>query len=135
MAMQKRKAAPAVNAEFDLDLGDTVVQEPKASAAFIDPELDRDNWPIILIEMEEGKPNYEFIASHGTMKNGEPFDHDMQIMRGVEVAVPPSIVDTLRCSVATHHVPRRNPETNRIELVRQDRSAVPWRLVKGGKYC
>ena len=100
----------------------------------IDPEMDRVNWPTIHIEMEDGKPNYEFVSASGTMKNGKPFGHDLQIMRGVDVQVPPSIVHVLRDAIATHHVPRRDPSNGKLKMERQDRSAVPWRLIKSGKY-
>lgn len=100
----------------------------------IDPEMDRENWPTIHIEMEDGKPNYEFVSASGTMKNGKPFGHDLQIMRGVDVQVPPSIVHVLRDAIATHHVPRRDPSNGKLKMERQDRSAVPWRLIKSGKY-
>ena len=126
------------NTDFGIDLENTAPAEVPAKRSkkeAIDPELDRDNWPVIHIEMEEDKPNYEYLAAHGTLKNGQPFGHELQVMRGVDVAVPPSIVNMLRTSVAAHyrHVPDpKNPK--KMQLVRSDRSAVPWRLVKGGKY-
>lgn len=135
-----------MNEEFDLGLPPTstkkttskkVATTPPQVAPVepeIDPELDRANWPVIHIEMEDGKPNWEYIASHGTLKNGDPFGHELQVMRGVDVAVPPSIVNTLREAVATHHVPRRDPATGKLRLERQDRSAIPWRLIKAGKH-
>ena len=141
----------SVNDEFDLGMDDEVVLPPLAKPtkkkaarsepveefvaepAFIDPEDDRENWPTIYIEMEDGKPNYEFVASHGTKKDGSSFGHDLQIMRGVDVQVPPSIVNTLKEMVATHYVPKRGPD-GRAFLDRQDRSSIPWKLVRGGKY-
>ena len=98
----------------------------------LDPEEDRENWPIIHIEMEDEKPNYEYLAAHGTMQNGQPFGHELQVMRGVDVAVPPSIVYSLRDAISSHYSSRRDSRTGKTELVKQDRSAVPWRLVNPG---
>ena len=131
--------------ELDLGLGDIDIQpipEPKSKkkvetpvkASAIDPEDDRDNWPTIRIESVDGKPNYETIVCGGTRKNGKPFLHDLQIFRGHDVAVPPSVVNTLLEAVEAHHVPRRDPATGKSMLVKQNRSAIPWRMVKGGKY-
>ena len=129
-ATRKANAAKKAAAEEVVEAKGSI----QAETAFIDPEMDRENWPTIMIEMEEGKPNYEFVTSHGTMKDGKPFGHELQIMRGVEVQVAPSVVESLRCTVSTHFVPRRDPVTNRLMLDRQDRSSVPWKLVKAGKY-
>lgn len=126
---EKKEAADAEKPD-----GKLAAATKPAEVKFIDPEMDRENWPTIIIEMEEGKPNYEFVTSHGTMKNNKPFGHELQIMRGVEVPVPPSIVESLQRTVATHFVPRRDPVTGRLNMERQDRSAIPWRLVKAGKY-
>jgi len=109
------------------------VDPPKAK--FIDPEDDRENWPTIRIEPEEGKPNYEYLAANGTKKNGESFGHELQVMRDVDVKVPPSIVYALQDTIAAHYSQRIDPSTGKMQLVRQNRSAIPWRLVKGGKYC
>jgi len=106
----------------------------RAPAKKLDPEMDRDNWPTVHIEMEEGKPNYEYLAAHGTMKDGRPFGHELQVMRGVDVQVPPSIVYALQDSIASHYVQRRDPVSGRQSMIRQDRSSIPWRLIKAGKY-
>lgn len=123
------KKAAAVDPVPVAEAAPPVVPEP-----FIDPEDDRDNWPTIRIDAEEGKPNYEYVSSHGTKQNGEPFGWDMQIMRGVDVKVPPSIVYCLQDAVSTHIYMRRDPITGRNIQERQDRTATPWRLVRGGKY-
>jgi hypothetical protein len=107
----------------------------KAAKKALDPEDDRDNWPTIHIEMEENRPNYEYLASHGTKKDGTAFGHELQVMRGVDVKVPPSIVYMLRDAVAAHYVQRRDPVSNKMTMIRQDRSSIPWRLINGGKYC
>ncbi len=101
--------------------------------ADLDPEEDRGNWPIIHIEMEDEKPNYEYLAAHGTMQNGQPFGHELQVMRGVKVAVPPSIVYALRDAVSSHYSSRRNPSGKTI-MVKQERSAIPWRMVNPGPH-
>jgi hypothetical protein len=100
----------------------------------LDPEYDRENWPTIIIDFEQGKPNYEFVAAHGTCKNGDPFGWDMQIQRGVEVKVPPSIVYVLRDARSTHFTQVTDPMTGTTSMRRQDRSAIPWSLVSGGKH-
>ena len=131
--------------ELDLGLGDIDIQpipeakskkkaEAPVRAAAIDPEDDRENWPTIRIESVDGKPNYETIVCGGTRKNGKPFLHEMQILREHDVKVPPSVVNTLLEAVEAHHVPRRDPVTGKAMLMKQNRSAIPWRMVKGGKY-
>ena len=112
-----------------------IAEEPQQiTEAKLDPEQDRDNWPTILIDMEDEKPNYEFLSTSGTMKDGTPFNHDLQVQRGIGVKVPPSIVHTLEEAVSTHYVQRRDPQTGKNIMIRQDRSAIPWRLVHKGKY-
>ena len=131
--------------ELDLGLGDIDIQpipeakskkkaEAPVRATAIDPEDDRENWPTIRIEPVEGKPNYETIVCGGTRKNGKPFLHELQILREHDVKVPPSVVNTLLEAVEAHHVPRRDPVTGKAMLMKQNRSAIPWRMVKGGKY-
>lgn len=105
--------------------------EAAPAKAALDPEEDRENWPVIHIEMEDEKPNYEYLAAHGTMQNGQPFGHELQVMRGVDVAVPPSIVYSLRDAISSHYSSRRD-SSGKTSLVKQDRSAVPWRLVSPG---
>lgn len=126
-----------MNEEFDLaaelNAGQGTGAVLATTDAEIDPEDDRENWPTIYIDSEEGKPNYEYLAVHGTKKNGQPFGHELQVMREVSVQVPPSIVHMLRSAVSTHYSQRRGPD-GRNQLVRQNRSAIPWRLVDGGKY-
>ena len=128
---------PPVNDEFTVE---ALAAKEKAAAAkvkiakVIDPEDDKKNWPTIHVEMEEGKPNYEYLSVHGTKKDGKPFGHDLQLMRGVDVKVPPSVVHMLREAISAHYLQRRDPVSGRMQMIRQDRSSVPWRLVKGGKY-
>lgn len=125
--VQKKPTKPKKSA-LKVEAADILVEE-----GFIDPEDDRVNWPTIIIDSEDGKPNYEFIAAHGTKKDGTPFDHELQVMREVEVKVPPSVIYLLRESTATHYTQRRGPD-NRVQLVAQKRAPIPWRLVDGGKY-
>ena len=100
----------------------------------IDPELDRENWPVIRIDFEEGKPNYAVLSANGTMRNGQAFEHTLQIRRGDDVAVAPSVVYLLRDCVASHYVPVKDQQTGKTRMVRQERSSIPWTLVRGGKY-
>jgi hypothetical protein len=129
----------------DLDVNDLeqeLAEKPKnkrptgnsAKTKVLDPEEDKANWPVIFIDFEDGKPNYEYVATSGTMEDGRPFTHSLQIMRGVDVAVPPSIVNNLRTAVErrTSQVP--NPTTGRIDKVFTMRSAIPWHIVEKGKY-
>lgn len=116
----------------DDDVSHAVLPDPKAEA--IDPEDDRDNWPEIEIDYEDGKPNFEFLAASGTRKNGKPFNHELRVMRGTPVAVPPSIVNMLRETKRTTYRQRRDPETGRNVMVPEDRPPIPWRLVEKGKY-
>ena len=118
----------------DLDMAFTETVPPVQMPKEIDPEYDRENWPTIMIDMEDGKPNYEFLSVHGTLKNGEPFDHDLKVMRGVNVQVPPSVVNMLRTAVSAHYTQRKDPVTGTNIMDRSDRSSIPWRLVRGGKY-
>lgn len=138
-----KKIVGQVNEEFDIlglnesvapGDGDDEAQSVVAVAVEeLDPEDDRDNWPTITINTEEGKPNYETVIVHGTKKNGKPFGHDLQIMRGVEVKVPPSVVYDLRDAVATHIIATKDRDGKQI-LVRQDRPGVSWNLIDKGKY-
>lgn len=132
-----------VNDEFGL--GDATPQTltpppPKATRGRakadgeLDPERDRENWPVIIIEREKDRPNFEFLQVMGTYQDGSPLVHQLRVQRGVEVQVPPSIVKMLRNSVAAHYEQRHDPVSGHNVLERSDRSAVPWRLVRGGKY-
>jgi len=99
----------------------------------VDPEDDRENWPTIMINTEEGKPNYETVIVHGTKKDGTLFGHDLQIMRGVPVQVPPSVVYDLQDAIATHMVSGKDFEGKQV-LRRFDRPSVSWNLIDKGKY-
>lgn len=107
-------------------------QDAPVKSTKLDPEDDRANWPTIRIDDEEGKPNYEFLGAHGTKEDGSPFGHELQVMRGVDVQVPPSIVYMLRDAVSTHFTDTKDPVTGKIKRLRTDRKAIPWTLVKQG---
>jgi len=115
-------------------LSASLVEQRSSPITEIDPERDKDNWPTIIIDMENEKPNYEYVAAHGTMRDGSPFSRECQIQRGVEVKVAPSIVRVLQTAVSAHFVQRPDPITGKMIMDRQDRSSIPWRLVKAGKY-
>jgi hypothetical protein len=102
----------------------------------LDPEEDKANWPTIFVDFEDGKPNYEFLGVSGTMKDGRPFTHTLQIQRGVEgVPVPPSIVNMLSSTKETRFVQSQDPVTGRMNMTRTERAPIPWRLIEKGKYC
>jgi len=126
------EANKRANRRARTDKADAAAQ--KRAQKTLDPEQDKKNWPTIHIEMEEGKPNYEFLAVRGTMKTGRTFSHELQVMRGVDVQVPPSVVNMLRESVATYFAQQRNAITGKMDMIRQNRSSIPWRLITGGKY-
>lgn len=103
---------------------------PSKKSKAIDPEDDRANWPTIHIDFEDGKPNYEFLAARGTKKDGTPFTHELKVQRGVDVQVPPSIVDVLRNAQEA-----RYSQADLSQPVRRtNRSGIPWQLVNKGKY-
>ena len=110
------------------------VESLEPNMGFIDPEDDKDNWPVIIIDPVEGLSNYEFVAAHGTKKNGEAFSHECQIMRGVDVPVPPSIVNVLKIATSAKYKQVQDPITGTNRMVRTDQSSIPWRMVRGGKY-
>lgn len=138
-----KKIVGQVNEEFDIlglnepvpptDDEDEAQSDVAVAVEDLDPEDDRANWPTIMINTEEGKPNYETVIVHGTKKNGTPFGHDLQIMRGVPVKVPPSVVYDLQDAVATHVIATKDRDGKQI-LVRQDRPGVSWNLIDKGKY-
>lgn len=121
----------------EFDLNDDQLEkalEPPAKAKgkkFIDPEDDRENWPSIFIDFEDQKSNFEFLAVRGTKKDGSPFNHELKVQRGVNVKVPPSVVNMLRDSVTAKY---DQPDLTR-PAVRTDRASLPWRLIEKGKYC
>jgi hypothetical protein len=106
-----------------------------AAAKNIDPEDDRDNWPVIQVDHEDGKSNFEFISVSGTKKDGKPFTHDLRVMRGVDVPVPPSVVGMLRSSMRAHYHQTQDPTTGRNIMHKTERPPIPWRMVEKGKYC
>lgn len=122
------------NISLDMSAADT--QPAAQEKPQIDPEDDRENWPTIYIDFEEGKGNFEFITASGTKRNGAPFQHDLQIQRGVNVKVPPSAVHNLRDAVSTQYrsVPDPAQGGRRNKLISFDKSALPWQLVDPGKY-
>lgn len=129
----------SVNDEFDWGLGEETPAEPKEAkskkAKKLDPEEDRANWPTIQIAFEDAKPNFEFIGVAGTMKDGRPFSHQLRVQRGVDVQVPPSVVNMLRSTKQAHYHQKADAQTGRMELVRTDRPPLPWQLIDKGAYC
>jgi len=98
-----------MNNEFDLDLGIPAtapepVEEPRCT---------------IFIDEVEGQPNYEVVGVNGQVH---------QIMRGVNVEVPRSVVEVLRNAVATRFVSVKRSD-GVDDLQRSNYSSIPWRLV------
>lgn len=100
----------------------------------IDPEHDKANWPTIHIDNVKELPNYEYVAAHGTYKDGSPLSREFQIMRGTDVQVPPSIVNVLKIAICTEYESKNDPMTGKNILVPVTRSSIPWRMVKQGNY-
>lgn len=121
--------------ELDLFTDEQLQPEQAAQARKLDPEEDRENWPTIFIDFEDGRPNYAFLGASGTMKDGRPFNHQLQVQRGVDVKVPPSIVNMLRTSKERHGRQVEDPVTGRMVMNHYDKSSEPWRLIEKGAYC
>jgi hypothetical protein len=125
--------------EFDLDeelskADATPKKVPAKKAKVIDPEDDRKNWPVIEVDFEDQKPNFHYVSVAGTKKDGKPFQHDLKLQRGVEVPVPPSIVNMLRSTKKTVITQSQDPLTGRAVNHETERPPIPWRLVEKGKY-
>lgn len=164
-----------VNTEFNMDeLNESLGAAPATAqvippvAKFIDPEDDRDNWPVIQVDHVDQLGNFHFISVGGTktaptnpdgspkivpIKNGDgtpkmdemgnpqfitalgkPFQHDLKIMRGVDVAVPPSVVHMLQDTKKTKYHQTTDPVTGRSIMQPRDVPPIPWHLVEKGKY-
>lgn len=128
---KKVKAEKSAKAEAKVEIAVTAAEEEPVET---DPNKDRANWPVIHIDRVQGLPNYEYIGVHGTYLDGTPMNLELQIMRGVDVAVPPAVVHALRNTIQTAYEQRHDPVANRNILEPIQRSAVPWRVVKHGKY-
>jgi hypothetical protein len=102
----KKTAAKKVSAK-EAPVKDAPVKDRKAG------------WPIIWVDAVEGMPNYQEVGV-----NGEIF----KIMREIEVAVPPSVVEVLRNSIGTRLVDTPHPAGG-ITRRKQQFSTIPWRLV------
>lgn len=97
----------------DLDLG-----LDEVTAAPVEEKIDWDKKKaVIFIDQEEGKPNYEFIGV-----NGKGF----QVMRGVEVTVPLSVVHVLENAVATRSI---TDDQGRV-VGQQNYHAIPFRVIR-----
>lgn len=74
----------------------------------------------IVIEEEEGQLNYAVVGV-----NGDVF----QIMRGVEVEVPESVLEVLEHSKATRLVKETQPDGKQIYVAREY-ATVPYRVLR-----
>ncbi len=131
------------NEEFNLDdLNETLnsaaaapQEVPDAPVEkFIDPEDDRENWPIIKIGHVKGMPNFHFLGAAGTKQNGEPFGHELKVMRGVNSPVPPSVLHMLQDTVKTEYEQTFDDKGGFGERTPIDSPPIPYSLIKGGKY-
>ena len=124
--------------ELGLELEEVMAdEEPKPKTPkkkVIDPEDDRENWPVIQIDFEDGHPNYAFCGASGTKQDGSPFTHSLQVQRGVDVKVPPSIVNMLRSAKEARYNQVPDPVSGRVNMVKTERSGIPWHIVEKGKY-
>jgi hypothetical protein len=118
----------------EFGIPEDLIPPPSKKAKAIDPEDDRANWPVIHIDFEDGKPNYEYIGVAGTKRDGSPFTHNLQVQRGVDAAVPPSIVNMLRSTKEKRYRQVPDPQTGRMQMICTERSPMPWQLVEKGKY-
>jgi len=105
----KRPAKPKAEVKpvVDVMLSDKPTKDRKAG------------WPIIVIDEVVGQPNYEVVSING---------HVYQIMRAVEVPVPPEVVEVLKCAVEERIIQSRGP-AGLIETKRHKYYAIPWRVV------
>ena len=83
----------------------------------------KSEWPVIVVDEQEGQPNFQFVQV-----NGVPF----QIQRGVETPVPPAVLSVLNNAVATRISNVRDPGTGQVKTMRQNYSAVPFRVLRWG---
>lgn len=119
----------------DLVFGEAVATKParkpaakKPAAKKAQPVVDetpkagkneQSGWPIVWIDAVEGLPNYETVGVNGKV---------YQIMREIEVPVPPEVVEVLRNAIGTRLIDAAHPAGGITRKV-QKFSAIPWRLV------
>lgn len=75
---------------------------------------------VIIIDEEEGKPNFETVGVNGKI---------YQIQRGVEVAVPDSVIHVLENAVADRLVQIQLPDGRTDRQLRSYQS-IPFRIVR-----
>ena len=73
----------------------------------------------IIIDEVEGQPNYEVVGVNGVI---------YQIQRGIETAVPESVVEVLKNAIATKYVKVKRSDGVE-DLQKRNLSSIPWRLV------
>jgi hypothetical protein len=112
--------AVGVNAEFETGLESLGLDASKGKSngkAPIDPKA---NYITIHVDEETGQSNYLPVGVNGKI---------YKIMRGVDVSVPPEVVEVLRNAIAHRLVQTTNPVTGLIDSVEQAYSPYPWRVV------
>ena len=113
----------------DLVFGDKPAKKARAkkpAAPKVDVKLSdkpsknkQSGWPIIMIDEAMGHPNFEVVGING---------HIYQIMRSVEVPVPPEVVEVLKHAEEHYIIQSRGP-TGMVESNTMKKSAIPWRIV------
>jgi hypothetical protein len=82
----------------------------------------RPGWKTILVDESEGEANFVFVGVNGK---------HYQIQRGVEVDVPPNVIEVLSHAVATRLVSVVNPVTGAREMVQRSFLRYPFRVTRG----
>jgi hypothetical protein len=75
---------------------------------------------VIVIDEEEGKPNYEVVGVNGKV---------YQIQRGIEVAVPEEVIGVLNNAVASRLVQVKLPD-GRVDRQLRKYQSIPFRIVR-----
>jgi hypothetical protein len=113
-------AAPIEEAPVAVAVPAPVIEEPapvaKAKSAL------KPGWKTIIIDESEGEANYVFVGHNGT---------HYQLQRGVEVDVPPGVLDALSHAVATRYVSVVNPVTQQREAQARNFLRYPFRVTRG----
>jgi hypothetical protein len=65
---------------------------------------------------------------------GTPFTHELRVMRGVDVPIPPSVLNMLQDTVKTEYEQSYDKDTGLGIRTPIDSPPIPYQLIKGGKY-
>jgi hypothetical protein len=84
----------------------------------LSPGNDRADWPEVVIDEQEGKPNFEVVGV-----NGKTY----QIMRGQPTRVPPEVLHVLENAIASRMVQYQDDQGQTAHRM-VDYPAVPYRV-------